>query len=482
MKQYIAIDIGAAGGRCIVGQIKDKSILLSEVHRFPTHNVSYMDHFHWDILAIYKEIISGLKEASLQFGSAYSGISVDTWGVDYVLLDVNNRILGYPFHYRDNRTDEMIKKSSSIISNYQLYKKTGIQVAQINTLYQLMAEKELKPNMLNIANTLLLTPDFLNFLLSGKKVSEYSIVSTSNLANPKHRNWDWEVIELFGFPKKIFTKVVESGYYLGNILGEVAQSTGLENDTPIISGTGHDTAAAVLSIPVECKNWAFLSSGTWSLMGIETDSPIINKKAFNYNFTNEGGVQGTYRFLKNIVGLWPIQECKRQWTLEDRNITYDGMTELAMKNGPAKAWLDMPQKVISYLKETNQAYKDDVGFIIRCILESLAFKYRTTINEITEVTHKNFDCIHAIGGGIKNELLNQLTADATKMKLITGPVEGTAVGNIGIQAIATKVVNNVDEWRSIVRDSFDVKIYRPEDSRYFNENEKYYLMLMQRKI
>jgi rhamnulokinase len=485
IRKYIGFDLGAESGRCVVGELEGNKLSLTEVHRFTTHNVSSCGQFNWDILAIYQELVKGLSLASERFGNHFDGISVDTWGVDYVLLDADNRLLGYPCHYRDHRTDGMIEKSFNIVPKEKLYQQTGIQFVQFNTLFQLLAERNQKLNLLEITDKILLIPDFLNFMLSGQKKAEYTIVSTTSLADPMKRDWCWKLIDAYKFPRNIFPEVVEPGYKLDTILPELAKRTGISQDTLVISGAGHDTAAAVVSVPAHSKDWAFLSSGTWSLMGMELPKPLINEQAMAYNFTNEGGVEGTIRFLKNIIGLWPIQECRRYWLARGREYNYVELAKLAMENGPAGAWINaddsrflkpenMPEKITSYFRETYQKYKDEVGFIIRAILESLAFKYRSTIAEIEEVTGQKIGKLHAVGGGIQNEVLNQLTADALGCEVIAGPIEGTVIGNIGVQAITTGAVKNLQEFRKIVTNSFELKTYHPDKSSYFDEYEDSY--------
>jgi len=481
-KKFIGFDLGAESGRCIVAILENEQVKLHEVHRFTTHNFKDDSGFHWDIKAIYDELITGLTNASKKFGREFDGIGIDTWGVDYVLLDSENKILGTPFHYRDDRTDNIMEYAFEIIHKEALYKRAGIQFAQFNTIFQLLSETKTNPNLLMEADKMLLIPDYLNFLLSGNKKSEFTIASTSGLANPKTRNWDWELIEMLNIPSNIFPSIVEPGTMLGNLLPNIAEKTGLSSEIPVIASACHDTASAVVSVPANGKNWAFLSSGTWSLMGVELEEPILDEKAMTYNFTNEGGAQSTTRFLKNIIGLWPIQECRRYWEDNVKEYSYPELTDMAKKEGLVNSWVDlndqrflkageMPEKILSYLKETGQEVKTNVGFIISTILVSLAYSYRKTINEIEEVTGKRIETLHAVGGGIQNELLTQLMADATGLKVLAGPIEGTVVGNIGMQAIGTGVVAGLNEWREIVSNSFNPVVYEHANIDYFNKNK-----------
>lgn len=487
-KRYIAFDLGAESGRCVVGELRQDRLQLHEVHRFRSHTVSYNSELIWDILAIFEEMKTGLSHAAQQFGSVFDGISVDTWGVDYVLLDAAGRLLGYPYHYRSRRTDGMMDKASNLVSRKEIYNNTGIQFMQINTLYQLLAEKEQKLNLLSVADRFLLIPDFFLYLLSGIKKGEYTIVSTTQLSDPRRRDWSWELIRAFDLPEKIFPEVVEAGTRLGTLLPELAAKTGIHAQTPIIAGASHDTAAAVVSVPSLQGSWAYLSSGTWSLMGVERDEPLINERTMERNFTNEGGVLGSIRFLKNIAGLWLIQECRRDWEESGKAYDYVELTRQASKVDPTGAWIDpndvrflqpgnMPQKIITFLKETNQTYRDEIGWITRCILESLAFKYRMTFKELEELTGQRIERLHAVGGGIKNELLCQMTADAINREVVGGPAEGTVVGNIGMQAIAMGHLAGIEELRKVVSRSFDLKVYEPKQPGYWEEHEEFYRSL-----
>lgn len=484
-KKFIGFDLGAESGRCVVAKLNENKITLHEVHRFTTHSIKYENGFHWDILAIYKEIIVGLTNAQKAFGSEFDGIGIDTWAVDYVLIDLEGRIIGYPYHYRDDRTDDIMRQAFQIVPKDEIYNKVGIQFAQFNTLFQLLSEKKRKSNLLNVTDKMLLIPDFLSYLLSGKKKAEFTNATTTSLVEPHTRKWSWELIDSFGLPRKIFPEIIEPGTILGTLLPSIAEQTGLNKNIPIIASASHDTASAVVSVPAFENNWAFLSSGTWSLMGIELKQSLLSSQAMEYNFTNEGGVEKTTRFLKNIIGLWPIQECRRYWQEKSKEYSYPELVSMAVENGFAKSWVDfsdprflkageMPEKIIAYLKETGQTVKSDVGFIIRVVLESLAFSYRNTIKEIETISGNKIKILHAVGGGIQNELLTQLTADAIGRNVLAGPVEGTIIGNIGVQAIASGTVPDLHAWRMIVANSFELKLYEPKNSSYFDGNEQNY--------
>lgn len=482
-QRFIGFDLGAESGRCVVATLRNERIELKEVHRFATHNVRDGESFHWDIHAITGELVEGLTLARKEFGACFDGIGVDTWGVDYVLIDRSGGVLGLPYHYRDQRTDHMMEEAFEIVPREALYKSTGIQFAQFNTVFQLLAESRQSPSLLERADAMLLMPDYLNYFLSGSKNAEFSIASTTSLGDPRTRDWSWELIDKFGYPRKIFPTMIEPGTRVGTLRPDLADRTGIDLQTPIIASTGHDTASAVVSVPASGEHWAFLSSGTWSLMGVELEAPLLNETAMRCNFTNEGGFQGTTRFLKNIIGLWPIQECRRYWLESGKEFSYARLAELAKEESPARAWVDlddprylkpgdMPGKILSYLAETRQEASSSPGFIIRVVLESLAFTYRRTIRDIERVTGKKFEKLHAVGGGIQNELLTQFTANAIGLPVIAGPIEGTIVGNVGVQATAMGAVGNLQEWRAMVARSFPLKEYHPTDSEYFSENEE----------
>ncbi len=491
-KKFIGFDLGAESGRCVVALLNEENVVLHEVHRFTTHNIRYQNGFHWDVLAIYQELIEGLRKAKIEFGPKYDGIGIDTWGVDYALIDTDERLLGYPYHYRDDRTDSIMEEAFNIVPQEELYKHTGIQFAQFNTLFQLLAEKKTKLNLLKYADKMLLMPDLLNFLLTGKRKAEYTIASTTSLIDPITRDWHWGLLSSFDIPANIFPEVVEPGTYLGPLLESIALKLGLDLNIPVYASACHDTASAVVSVPAKGNNWAFLSSGTWSLMGVETNKPILTQDAMRYNFTNEGGVEQTTRFLKNIIGLWPIQECKRFWSEQEKELTYRQLADLAREENNVNAWVDlndsrflkageMPNKVLEYLKETGQHYKENAGFITRVILESLAYSYKVTLKQLEEVTGQKIEILHAVGGGIQNELLMQLTADAIGRSVIAGPTEGTVIGNIGVVAIASGAVKTLSNWRNIVSQSFDTKKYLPINTNYFQQNEKTYQSILKFK-
>jgi rhamnulokinase len=485
LKRYIGFDLGAESGRCIVGTINKGQLTLEETHRFFTPMIECRGHVYWDILRIYQELEEGLRKAGELFGANYDGISIDTWGVDYVLLDGDDRLLGYPYHYRDMRTDNIMDEAFKRLPKDAIYRHTGTAFIQLNTLYQLFAETRQNLNFCSVAGHFLTIPDYLLYLLSGEKKVEFTIASTTQLTDPYKRDWCRPLMDAFGLPTSIFPEIVEAGTHLGKLDQTIANKTGLSADIPIIAGASHDTAAAVAAVPALADKWAYLSSGTWSLMGMELANPLISEASLEANFTNEGGVAGTIRFLKNITGLWPIQECRRYWRQMGKQYSYQQLEQMAVQSGTANAWLNlnderffkpgnMPEKVVAFLKETRQDFVDEPGWICRCILESLAFKYRETIRLMESVTVKKIEVLHIVGGGTQNKLLSQLTADVTGKQVTAGPVEGTIAGNIGMQALCTGALGNLNQLREMIGRSFTLEQYAPRDQGYWDKNEQTY--------
>jgi rhamnulokinase len=489
-ERYIGFDLGAESGRCIVGTIKSGILKLKETHRFWTPMIECQGHVYWDILRMYQEMEQGLLNAGQIFNRRFNGISIDTWGVDYVLLDGENRLLGYPYHYRDVRTDNLMEHAFKLVSKEQIYNYTGTAFMQLNTLFQLFAETRQQLNLCAVAGYFLTIPDYLLYLLSGVKKGEFTIASTTQLTDPHHRTWCWQLVDAFGLPRSLFPEIVEAGTQLATLDSTVARRTGLSLEIPVIAGASHDTAAAVAAVPALTENWAYLSSGTWSLMGLELSHPLINKDTLAANFTNEGGIAGTIRFLKNIVGLWPLQECRRYWQQNGQNLSYQDLEQLAQAAGPVNAWInlnderffkpgEMPEKIIAFLKETNQNYHDEPGWISRCLLESLAYKYRETMHLMERITGKSIDCLHIVGGGVQNRLLSQLTADVIGKEVIAGPVEGTIAGNIGTQAMCQDTLQNIYNLREMIARSFALEKFYPQNQNYWDKNEKTYQDLCQ---
>lgn len=468
--RYIAGDLGAESGRVMLGTLENGRLSLEEIHRFPNGPVGASGSMHWDVVRIFDEMKAGIRKVAGR-GKPVASISCDSWGVDYVLLQGAGPFLTPPFHYRDPRTDGGLEGAFSVVPAEEIFAETGIQFMSINTLYQLLADLRDRPDVLGAAERFLAIGDYFNFLLSGVAKAEESLASTTQLYNPVRKAWSTTLIQKFGLPARIFPEVVPSGTVLGSLLPDLIAQTGLP-EAPIVAGCSHDTGAAVAAVPGEGKGWAYLSSGTWSLLGVERPAPIINEASRAYNFTNELGFGGSVRFLKNIAGLWIIQECRRSWMKDGKEYSYDDLMGMAGEAAPLKAFIDpmdpgftrpddMPHSIVDFCRSTNQPVPGTPGGIVRCVLESLALTYRRTIDQLEEVTGEKLDTIHIVGGGSKNRLLNRLTANATGRTVQAGPVECTAIGNILIQAIALGHVSSLEAARGIVRRSFPMERYEP---------------------
>jgi rhamnulokinase len=460
---FLAFDLGASNGRALLGKIENDRLDIVELHRFLNEPVRLPSGLHWNILGLWAEIMRGLKAAA-PFHPVSMGL--DTWGVDFGLLDKQDALIGNPYHYRDRRTVGMLEEAFKRVPREQIYAQTGIQFMELNSLYQLYSMVMQRSPALDIAQTLLFTPDLLNFWLTGRKVNEFTIATTSQTYSPLSGTWATEVLEALGIPTHIFGEIVSPGAVLGGLREEVALEAGVEG-LSVIAPAAHDTGSAVAAVPAANEDFAWLSSGTWSILGAEAREPNLSEKALAFNFTNEGGVFGSWRLSKNLTGLWFMQECKRKWQR-----SYDELTQLAIQARPFAAVIDvddavffhpgdMPRKIQEYCARTGQYVPQTEGEITRVILESLALKYRLVLEQLDELTGKRHDPLHVIGGGARNELLNQFTADATGRKVITGPVEATATGNILMQAIAMGVFSDLAEARAVVRRSFPPNVYEP---------------------
>jgi len=460
MQKFIAIDIGAETGRVIVGDVSKMEI----IYRFPNNLVRVKDSIFWDILGIFNEIKKGLKEAFKEYSDQIVSIGIDTWGVDYALLDNDGDILGNPYHYRDKRTDNIMEEAFKIIPKEEIFAETGIQFMQLNTIYQLYSFAKRKPQIFENAKYFLTIPDLLNYWLTGIMKNEYSITTTTQLYNPIKKDWSTKILNKLGFKKEISV---------------IAREIGADSEVVIIAPACHDTGSAVAAVPIEDNaNYAYISSGTWSLIGIESSKPIINEMSFKYNFTNEGSADGGFRFLKNVTGFWIIQECKKFWGEKVKSYSYDELTEIALKYGPANFRIDpddlrflkpgliddnMPDRIKAYCQETGQKVPETPAEIVRGVIESLADKYTETIKMIEEITGKSIKEMYIIGGGSRNGLLCQIVAKATGLPVFAGPVEATAIGNLMIQAKSMGQIKSIAEGREIIRKSFDIKKYLPEE-------------------
>ena len=475
MQKFIAIDIGAETGRVIVGDVSKMEI----IYRFPNNLVRVKDSIFWDILGIFNEIKKGLKKAFKKYPNQIVSIGIDTWGVDYVLLDDDGDLLGNPYHYRDKRTDNIMEVVFNIIPKKEIFTETGIQFMQLNTIYQLYSFAKKKPQILENTRYFLTIPDLLNYWLTGIIKNEYSITTTTQLYNPIKKDWSTKILNKLGFKKEIFGEIIMPGTEIGKLLPAIAREIGADSEVVVVASACHDTGSAVAAIPVEDNaNYAYISSGTWSLIGIETSKPIINEKSFKYNFTNEGSADGGFRFLKNVTGFWIIQECKKFWDEKVKSYSYDELTEIALKYGPANFRIDpddvrflkpgliddnMPDRIKAYCQETGQKVPETPAEIVRGVIESLADKYTKTIKMIEDITDRPLNEIYIIGGGSRNALLCQLVANATGLPIYAGPVEATAIGNLTIQAKSMGQIKSITEGRKIIRESFDIKKYLPEE-------------------
>ena len=464
---YIACDLGAESGRVMEGSLNNGKLMLSELHRFSNQPIKDKDSLYWDIPKLFQEVLVGLHKAA-ELEDQVAGVSCDSWGVDYLLFESDGSLMTPTYHYRDPRSQAGLKEVLARIPWETIYGETGIQKMPINTLFQLGAEKSKR---LGKAHQLLSVADGFNFLLSGAAKFEVSMASTTQLYNPITRNWSDKLIQALRLPPKLLPPIVPSGTALGPLRADVAQQTKLE-DVQVIASCSHDTAAAVAGLPASGQNWAFLSSGTWSLMGVEVAEPIINDTSRELNFTNEIGYGNSVRLLKNIAGLWIVQECRHFWAEHEQDLDYDVLTHLAASSPPFESLInpadprflepgDMPAKVQAFCKETGQPVPRKPGPIVRCVLESLALLYRKTLQEIEKVTGRRIERLHIVGGGTKNSLLNHFTANALQIPVVIGPAEAAAAGNVLVQAMALGHVSSLEQARAIVHDSFDMEIIQP---------------------
>jgi rhamnulokinase len=469
VKNFLAFDLGAESGRAVLGTLDNGKLTLDVKHRFANPTGRLGGHLYWNLLTQWEELKTGLRNVA---STTLDGIGVDTWGVDFALLAEDGSVLGNPFHYRDTRTDGALDRAFAKLPREKIFEATGLQFMQINSLYQLMSTS---PSQLSIGKTLLFVPDLFNYLFTGVAKSEFSIASTSQMYDPRKKRWAKDLLEALGLPTHFLAEIVPSGTILGPLLKDVAAECGTQGTPPVIAPACHDTASAVAAVPAEGNDWCYISSGTWSLMGVELKEPVINEKSLRYNYTNEGGVGGSIRFLKNIMGLWLVQECRRYWVKEGYDHSYTELTEMASRarghlalldlNYPPLAFPgDMPKKIERYCRETHQTVPQSRGEIVRVCLDGLALSYRQTLEGLEDVLGRKIGTIHVVGGGVQNQLLAQMTADACNRPVVAGPIEATAIGNILVQAIATGDVKSLADARSIVRESFEVKRYEPRET------------------
>jgi len=487
-RKLITFDYGATSGRAILGEFDGEKITVEEYHRFDNTPVMVNGHLYWDILRLYQELKQGLINIARAGITEVDSIGIDTWGVDVALLDKNGLLLNNPFHYRDTMTDGAMEKTFEKIPAEELYTRTGTQFVKFNTLFQLATIREKFPRLLDEADSMLFIPDYFNFLLTGKKTSEFSIVSTSQMYNLKNKDWDYELLEKLGIPKGMLQEIIPSGTVLGDLLPEVTAETGMKGKC--ISVCGHDTGSAVLAVPMEKgENCAYLSCGTWSLLGIELEEPIVSDAAFDAQYTNEGGYNNTIRFLKNIMGLWVYTEVKRDFEKKYGKVGYDVLDAEVLAATPLKALIDpdddrfmtpgnMTGKIREYCIETGQTPPETRGEFLRCALESLALKYRYAIENCEKVVGYNIPILRVLGGGTKDKQLMRFTANAIRRPVLAGPVEATAIGNMAAQLLALGEAKDRWEVRKIIANSFPIETYEPEDAEIWESAYERFLNLL----
>lgn len=475
-RNYLAFDLGAESGRGLLGRFDGQCLKLEEGHRFPNGPVRMLDTLYWDLPRLFAEIKTALAQGVARAGDVVS-VGIDTWGVDFGLIGRGETLLGNPVHYRDARTDGMLAAAFARIPRERIYEITGLQFLPFNTLYQLLALRESRSPILEVGETLLMMPDLFGWLLTGRRVGEQTNCSTTQLLDPRSGTWSDELCDRLDLPRAILPDLIGPGEVLGLLRPSVAEEVGLTRPLSVIAPATHDTASAVAAVPAVgaargTPDWCYLSSGTWSLLGVEVLHPVINAETMRYNLTNEGGVAGTTRLLKNIMGLWLVQECRRTWARAGRDLSYEELTNRAQA-APRFAALvdpddttflapgDMPSRLTAFCKRTGQSPPGDEGAMVRCCLESLALKYRWVIDRLEAILGTTIKTIHVVGGGTKNTLLCQFTADACGRPVYAGPVEATAIGNILMQALGDGQLNSVADLRAVVARSFPVTVYEP---------------------
>ena len=472
--KMLAIDLGASSGRGMIGEFDGKKLTLRQNHRFSSDPVNISGAFLWDILRIFFEIKNSIRNCANSDDRDIATIGIDTWGVDFGLLDKTGMLIENPYHYRDKRTDNIDAEAYKRISKGEMYKINGLQYLPFNTIYQLLALSAHRPHVFDNAETLLMIPDLLNYFLTGVKKTEYTIASTTALLDAKKRTWAKQLLAPMGVPEKLFTEIVPPGNVLGGILPEVLQDVG-NISAQVVNVAGHDTGSAIAAVPAAGENFVYISSGTWSLMGTEAKEPIITEKSARYDFTNEGGVEGTIRVLRNVAGLWLEQESKRQWEREGEKTTFDELSEMATQAEAFKCLIDvdspefvapgdMPGRIAEFCRRTGQHVPQTKGEVVRCIFDSLALAYKRTLAQIDELQGEKAPFIHVVGGGVKESVLCRFTADACGVPVYAGPNEATALGNIAVQLMAQKEISNLKEARKIIADSFDVVCYEPQNT------------------
>lgn len=468
----LACDFGSSGAKIIMGIYDGEKLKFKKIHSFSNGGIYINQNLHWDILRLFSELKIGIKKA-VKLEKKIDSIGIDTWGVDYGLLDKNGVLMSNPYHYRDNRTKGVKEEVFKKIAEKEIFKETGIQIMEINTLFQLYSDLKRRPWLLNNADSLLFTSDLLNYFLTGEKYNELTIASTSQLFNTADNKWADIIFENLELPKNIMQKTIKPADKIGNVLKEVKKECGIKAELPVMAVGSHDTASAVAAVPFKDANSAFLSSGSWSILGLELEKTNVSNASFKAEFSNELGIENKVRFLKNITGLWLIQQCKKAWQSEGLNLSYSEITEAAEKAAPFEYSLDpdypgfinppnMPEAIKKYCKKSNQSVPESPGEIARAIYESLANNYKKNVQSLEKLSEKDINTIHMVGGGIQAEILCQYTANISKKLVIAGPLEATAVGNIIVQLITLGEIKNLREGRELINNSIEMTKYYPE--------------------
>ena len=469
-KKILAFDFGASSGRAMLARLVDGKLEIEEIHRFSNDPVQVGKRLYWDVLRLFHEIKQGISKACIAGG--FDAIGIDTWGVDFGLLNEQGELIGNPAHYRDTRTDPIPAQFFKKMTKDDLYAETGIQCVSFNTLYQLEYLKNERPEVLEQAKTLLMMPDLFAYFLTGAKRVEYTNASTTNLLDPRTHDWNEKVLKALGLSKELFGKIIMPGEVYGNLSPEICEELHCES-VPVIAVASHDTASAVASVPTQEKDYAYISCGTWSLLGTVIDEPILSKESSAADFTNEGASDGTVRYLKNIMGLWLIQQSRGEWKRQGLNVSFDEMERAAREAKPFQCFIDpdakdfvapgnMPKRVAEFCRRTGQYVPQTMGEIMRCIYQSLAFKYKYTIEGMERLTGKKYNAIHMIGGGIKDQLLCSMAADYCGKRVVAGPVEATVTGNVAIQFMSFGIIPDLKAARRMIAESFPIKEYQPD--------------------
>lgn len=483
--KVLSFDFGASSGRALLFTFDGEKIKMEETHRFSNDPVMVSGTYRWDFMRLFFEIKQGILNTINSGHKDFEAIGIDTWGVDFGLLDKNGQLIANPYHYRDERTTGMIDEADKLVGNKYIFDHTGIQFNFFNTIFQLLSMVKNDDPTLKIADKLLFSPDLFNYFLTGEKKNEYTIASTSQLLNAKDKVWDTELMEKLGINKNLFCDIINPGEIVGMLSDDICEELGCPK-VPVIAVGSHDTASAVASVPASGDyDYAYISTGTWALLGVESDNPVISDKSFAYNFTNEGGVEGKIRFLKNIMGLWIIQESRRQWKREGKDFSFDALEKAAWDAKPFESFIDpdddtfaapgnMPRRIREYCEKTGQKVPQTEGEIIRCAAQSIAMKCAYAVKGMEDTLDRNLDVVHMVGGGIKDTMVCTLIACATGKKVIAGPVEATGTGNALMQLISLGKIKSLADARKVVINSFDTKEYLPtEQDKWIDAYDKF---------